>query len=307
MELYKFVKSLELQQSHTLHIHSSTLNETATQLEVSGGAYCNIFKSIISFGIKGSHRRLFKKLNAVDINHTIEGDQVPRIVYLVYKLSEARNIDLKAQRGIVDRLFYEKNYKKQHHYPRLHHPHYKSVDQQFMFFACIEQEGDKDWPNEFLVPEVLLDLSQLDENLEQWRCISKEKKIIVKNSNAFIKLNKVPTRPFNEEVMMYSYINSIRKIVCKSCTHSWTLVDYLDLMICKQIYEAHPTTAGSTSETFAGYQLQKRLGQCKLWIFYLPQNAFAAVSDDSCDNSSSNSFLGSFLKRLFPGSDNKIE
>lgn len=264
MELYKFVKSHPLLQGHTINYHTSELNEISTNIEIFGGATLTA-KSIFSFGIRGSHQRSHKKLDAVDISHVIEGDSVPRMIYFVYKLGQAAASKVEEERAVVDRLFFNK--KRQHHY--------KSVDQQFMFFACIEQEDNKKWPDVFLVAELNLDLNQLGQSLSEWKCLFHV--TAVKNSNAFIKLKSSRATSNQKDMIIYAYLNSIRKTVCKNCHHVWSLVDFLDLLICKQVFNS----SGEVTVSGVGYELQKKFNECNLWTFYLPPNAF--ITDDSAE------------------------
>lgn len=286
MQLYKFVKDRELKQNHTLTYYDSHLKEVTSRVELSGGMSIpnNLFKSIFIFGFKGIHERSHKKIDKVDISHTIEGDEVPRIIYFVYKLGQPlygtkynKEETIEGQSSMIERLF-----TKSKKYPKFHH---KSVHHQFMCYACIEIDNNSyKWPNVFLVGEQELKLYSLSQDLERWSCLDRhdQQAVKVKNSNAYLKLKTIPLQISNEKVMIYAYLNSIKNSECKKCLHDWTLLELWELLECKKTYSNNDDKEKVLDDK--GHKLQSKYKSCGLWLYYFPTTTFIQKTSSKNDN-----------------------
>lgn len=295
MEIYKFVKDRELKQNHILTYHAGDLEEITSKAEVFGGMSIpgNLLKSIFTFGIKGTRIWSRRKSYKVDSSHIVEGDQLPRMVYIVYKLGkplhgvgQLKEEPIERQLSMVERLF-----TKRKKYPRFHH---KSVHHQFMFYACVELDATSSykWPDVFVVGEKDLNLSSLSHDLQNWRCTKNESKIVVKNSNVYLSFQTIPTQMSKEKIMLFAYLNSVRKYECEDCHHEWSLLEYLELLECKKRYSAQLRHGINTIVDNRGFTLQTKYHSCGLWTYYFSSKVFV----QKCMNQGNRNNYSAFLQ-----------
>ncbi|CAO3651760.1 unnamed protein product [Mucor hiemalis] len=218
-----------------------------------------------------------KTTRKVDSIHIIEGDQLPRMVYIVYKLGKPlhgagqhkEEEPIERQLSMVERLF-----TKHKKYPRFHR---KSVHHQFMFYACVELDAASSykWPEVFVVGENDLKSSTLGHDLQEWKCTKSDCKIVVKNSNVYLSFQIIPSQISKEKTMLFAYLNSVRKYECENCIHEWSLPEYLELLECKKsYYGTHSKHGIETMVDNCGFKLQTKYRSCGLWTYYFPSNVF---------------------------------
>lgn len=294
MEIYKFVKDRELKQNHILTYHAGDLEEITSKSEIFGGISIpnNLLKSIFTFGIRGTRIWARKKTYKVDSSHIIEGDQLPRMVYIVYKLGKPlygvrqfKEETIERQFSMVERLF-----TKRKKYPRFHH---KSVHHQFMFYACVDlgTTSSYKWPDVFVVGENDVNLSSLAHDVQDWKCTKNESKITVKNSNVYLSFKTIPTPISREKIMLFAYLNSVRKYKCEDCHHEWNFFEYLELLECKKRYSAHLKHDIDTVVDNCGFGLQTKYHSCGLWAYYFPSNVFVQKGINQGNHTKYSAFL----------------
>lgn len=278
MELYRFVKDGGLRPNYNVTYRAGKSNETTITGELHGEVAIKI-KAIVTFGIKGRKEYCSKNGSKVEFDHVIKGDDVPRMIYQVYKMGQPRCKHKKEETliglyNVIEHL--HTNKKKFSKFSG------KYVDEQFMFFACVEDTEGFSWPDTFLVNENYLDFHHMSQSLEEWDCITSSD-TRVDNSNAYIKLKSAPKPITLEKIMTFVYLHSVRKISCKGCNHVWSLQDLLELLDYDQIYkERCQRRHNKLDEKILhnkAYELQKRHNFCGLWIQFLKKDTFAREID----------------------------
>ena len=292
IELFKFVKDRELKQDHVITYHAGDIKELTSKVELSAGVSIvnSLFQSAFTFGFKGFRTWYRKRIDKVDISHRIEGDQYPRMIYLVYKLgkplsgAKLKEDTIEGQTSMIERLFTE--HRK---YPRFHH---KSVHQQFMFYACIQMDdtNSHQWPDTFLIGESNLKSSSLHQDLKLWHILDPDSKIKVNASNVYFKFKRLPTQVSNDKMMIYAYLNAIRKTQCLNCSHDWTLCDFWDLLECKKRMNQRIGIVLSDE----GYKLQKKHQCCGLWTYYFSTVVFMQKENVHSENGMFSTILNWF-------------
>ncbi|KAI7896968.1 uncharacterized protein EV154DRAFT_490024 [Mucor mucedo] len=278
MELYKFVKDCGLRPNYNITYRAGESKETTNTAEIHGEVAIKI-KSIVTFGIKGRKEYSSKNGSRIEFDHVIKGDDVPRMIYQVYKMGQPRckhkrEETLLGLYNVIESLHaHKKKYSKFSG---------KYVDEHFMFFACIEDTDGLSWPDTFLVNENSLDFRHMNQSLEKWNCISSSD-IRVDNSNAYIKFETLPKPITLEKIMTCVYLHSVRKISCKGCSHVWSLQDLLGLLDYNQIYKEKCQHANSKLDEKIphneAYEFQNRHNFCELWAQFIKKDAFAQEND----------------------------
>lgn len=204
MDLYKFVKEHILDPNCEMAYEHVVFNENRISAEAYIGVGLN-FKDMLKFGGKVKKENSRYRSKKVKTQHYVRGDDRPRMIFRFYKMDQPTSKDNKGEslpelRNIIDNLQTNKKFYLKHSK--------KFVDEKLVFFACVENYNDSQWPQSFLIYENSLDFDNLSQSIGKWNCVVGNE-VHVDNSNAYIKLQLAAESVMPKRIMTCAYLHWI--------------------------------------------------------------------------------------------------